>query len=270
MTRVAAVIGDPIDHSLSPVLHAAAFKASGIDGVLVPLRVMADDIAPALAGLRALGFVGASVTVPHKASVAALCDRLVVPAQPIGAVNCVTFADGETVGHNTDAGGFADALAEAGFDASGQRCILLGGGGAARAAAAGRALAGCAPGTVVARAPARVSWAAAQPWTSQSLERLLADASLLVDCTSSGLSAEREAALPAPVPIAAMAPTALVATLVYHRETALLTAAAARGLATLDGASMLLHQGARAFHLWTGIEPPIEAMRTALRTALSR
>lgn len=262
-TRVAAVIGWPVEHSQSPALHNAAFAAAGVDAVLVALPVAPGGVAAAVAGMRAAGFLGASVTVPHKRAAYDACDRLAPSAQAVGAVNCLELAADGVIGHNTDAGGFVDALAEAGHPVSGRRAVILGGGGAARAVWAGLGQAG-ATSAIVARSPGKVDWAAASPWTREALGALLGDCDLLVDATSMGLDAAREAALPAPIPLERLAPGALVTTLVYHRETALLAAARARGLATCDGAGMLVHQGARAFRLWTGVAAPLDAMWRAM------
>ncbi len=263
-TRVGAVIGAPVAHSLSPALHNAAFAAVGVDAVFVAWHVHPDDLGAAVAGLRALGVLGVSVTVPHKRAIIAHCDRLASPADEIGAVNCLVFerapgdaADGResvaVVGHNTDAGGFCDSLVQdAGFDPAGRRALLLGAGGAARAVAAGLRAAGAAEVAVIARRPEAVDWARAQPWTAAALGQACAQCDLVVDCTPLALSAEREAAIPCAVPIDRLSERAVVASLVYHREPALLAAARARGLRTLDGAGMLVHQGVRAFQLWTG------------------
>lgn len=271
-TRVGAVIGAPVEHSLSPALHNAAFAASGVDAVFVAWHVSPAELDAAVAGLRALGHLGVSVTVPHKRAIVRLCDDLAAPADTIGAVNCLAFerrgARVRIVGHNTDAGGFADSLErDAGFDAHGCRAVLLGAGGAARAVHAGLSDRGAARVHVVARRPGAVDWIAARPWTSESLAELCGACDLLVDCTPLALSAEGEARAPAPVPVERLPGHALVASLVYHRRPALLAAASARGLRTLDGAGMLVHQGARAFALWTGREPPVEVMWAAMRAA---
>lgn len=271
-TRVGAVIGAPVLHSLSPALHNAAFAELGIDAVYVALHVEPEALAAAVAGFRALGFLGVSVTVPHKESVARLCDRLASPAQTIGAVNCLVLErrgpSMEIIGHNTDAGGFVDSLRlDAGMDPAGARVVLLGAGGAARAVAAGLGQAGAAAIHVIARNPGPVAWAQALPWTDDALLQACAACDLLVDCTSTGLGPEREARIPAPIPVHALPDHAVVASLVYHREPGLLALARARGLATLSGAGMLVHQGARAFELWTGKRAPVAAMWTALRRA---
>lgn len=256
-TRVGAVIGWPVDHSRSPALHNAAFAALGADAVFVALAVAPADLAAALRGMAALGFLGASVTVPHKQAAMQLCDSLDPAAEAIGAVNCVAFARSALVGHNTDAAGFVDSLAsDLGRDPRGARAVLLGAGGAARAVAHGLAAAGAAEVVVVARRSA--SWCAARPWSD--LDGLAAGCDLLVDCTSAALGGQP---YPAPVPVAALPAGAAVVTLMYGAPSPLLDAARARGLAAMDGAGMLVHQGARAFTIWTGRPAPIDVMRQA-------
>jgi shikimate dehydrogenase len=243
-------------------LHNAAFRAAGIDAVFVALRVEPANLASAVRGLAALEVLGASVTVPHKQSIIEHCDRLDVSAEQIGAVNCLEIDGSAIIGHNTDGYGFIDsARTGLGFEPDGSKVVLLGGGGAARSLHWALVDAG-ATVRVVARTPTKVGWESAEPW--ESLDQHLAGADLLVDCTTIGLSSERESQA-SPIALDALPDTAAVATLVYHRETSLLAAARARGLHTLDGSGMLLHQGARAFRIWTGIEPPIEAMAAALR-----
>lgn len=269
-TRVGAVIGAPVAHSRSPDLHNAAFAAVDMDAVFVAWHVAPADLAAAVAGMRALGLLGASVTVPHKHAVAALCDRMAAPADAIGAVNCLVFerhgdAGVDIVGHNTDAGGFTDSLLhEAGFDPGGCRAVLLGAGGAARAVHAGLRSCGAARIDVVARRPHAVDWVAATPWTPTHLSNLAATCDLLVDCTPLALAPESEAVLTAAMPLHRLPAHALVASLVYHRRLALLEHARTRGLRTMDGAGMLVYQGARAFALWTGSEPPVAAMKAAM------
>lgn len=277
-TRVGAVIGAPVAHSRSPDLHNAAFAATGMDAVFVAWHVAPADLAAAVTGFRALGLLGVSVTVPHKRAVAALCDRLAAPADVIGAVNCLVFeprgdrgsdAGVDIVGHNTDAGGFTDSLLrEAGFDPGGCRAVLLGAGGAARAVHAGLRSCGAARIDVVARQPLAVDWTEATPWTPEHLSSLAPACDLLVDCTSLALSPESETHLTAIVPVDRLPAHAVVASLVYHRRPALLDHAGARGLRTMDGAGMLVHQGARAFALWTGSEPPVDAMEAAMQAAM--
>jgi shikimate dehydrogenase len=271
---VGAVIGAPVGHSRSPDLHNAAFAAVGLDAVFVAWHVAPADLAAAVAGFRTLGLLGVSVTVPHKQAIAPLCDRLAAPADAIGAVNCLVFerrgAGVEIIGHNTDAGGFTDSLMrDAGFDPAGARVMLLGAGGAARAVHAGLRACGASRIDVVARQPGAVGWATSRPWTPEILAELAPACDLVVDCTPLALSDADEARMPAAIPLGRLPAHAVVASLVYHREPALLAQARARGLRTLDGAGMLVHQGARAFSLWTDREPPVDAMWAALRSALA-
>jgi shikimate dehydrogenase len=266
-TRLAAVLGWPVEHTRSPVMLNAAFAADQIDAVLVPIGVPPDGLAAVIAGLRAMNAFGASVTIPHKLAVLALCDELSPEAQAIGAVNCLQFGE-RLVGHNTDGDGFRDGLVAAGFDPRGKRVALLGAGGAARAVAYG--LRGARAIEVIARRPAEVGWAQAWPWTTDNLRECFERADLVVDCTSTGLAADTDAAFTDALPLDALAPAAWVSTLVYHRGTSLLERASAAGHSTLDGRAMLVHQGARAFQIWTGSPAPVEVMARALDASLAR
>lgn len=266
-TRVAAVIGWPVEHSRSPQMLNAAFAAAQLDAVMVPLAVEPDALPRAIAGLRAMRVLGASVTVPHKLAAAALCDELSPAARVIGAANCLQLDGDRLIGHNTDAEGFTDGLAAAGFARRSTRAILLGAGGAARAVAYGLRAAGAIE--VIARRPEQVGWALAWPWTEDHLRDAFARADLVVDCTSTGLDPDGEAAFVDGLPLDALRPSAWVATLVYHREPLLLSRARARGHATLDGRAMLVHQGARAFSIWTGAPAPVDTMARALDAALA-
>jgi shikimate dehydrogenase len=264
-TRLAAVIGWPVEHSRSPQLLNAAFAAAGIDAVMVPLAVPPERFADAVAGLRAMRALGASVTVPHKLAAASVCDELAPAARAIGAVNCLHLDEDRLVGHNTDEGGFTDGLIAAGFDLRGARALVLGAGGAARAVAYG--LRGARAVEVVARRADSISWAPAWPWTAEHLRDTFARADLVVDCTSSALGTD-EAAFVDALPLEALQPRTWVATLVYHRPTILLERAKARGHSTVDGRAMLVHQGARSFSLWTGHPAPIDVMTRALDDSL--
>jgi shikimate dehydrogenase len=268
-TRVAAVIGWPVEHSRSPQMFAAAAAAAaGLDAVMIPVGVPPESLAQIIGALRAMRALGASVTVPHKLAVAALCDELSPGAREIGAVNCLQFDGERLVGHNTDAGGFTDALVAAGFAPDGKRCVILGAGGAARAVAYGLRAAAVTALEVIARRPEEVSWTAARPWTTEELRGSFARADLVVDATAMAL-ADGDAAAVDALPLEALPGGAWVSTLVYHRRAALFERASQRGHSTLDGRGMLVHQGARAFALWTGRAPPIEAMRRALDAALA-
>lgn len=266
-TRVAAVIGWPVEHSRSPQMFAAAFAAAGLDAVMIPIGVPPESFAQVIAALRAMRALGASVTLPHKLAVAALCDELSPAAAEIGAVNCLRFEGDGLFGHNTDCHGYTDALVAAGFDPEGKRCVILGAGGAARAVAYGLRMMDVAALDVIARRPQRVAWTTARPWTPVELRASFARADLLVDATPMGLHDSDAATIDA-LPLETLRSGAWVSTLVYHRATSLLQRAVDRGHSAIDGRSMLVHQGARAFALWTGTTPPIHAMQRALDEAL--
>jgi shikimate dehydrogenase len=246
-------------------MHNAAFAALGIDAVFVALAVPPGKAVAAVRGLAAAGLLGVSVTVPHKTEVVAACDHLEGLARVIGAVNCVSFGERGVVGHNTDGIGFVDALkARLAYTVAEKRAVLLGAGGAARAVSHALLQAGAAQVSVLARAPGEVSWTAALSFQGEVLGRLLPETDLLVDCTPTGLVPGGEASLPAEVPLDLLPASAVVSSLVYHREPELLNRARNRGLPILDGAGMLVHQGARAFRIWTGREPPVTVMWRAL------
>lgn len=265
-TRLAAVLGWPVSHSKSPALHNAAFAAAQINAVYVAMAVAPLDLPNVVTGLRAISLLGASVTVPHKQAILPLCDELSDAAQAIGAVNTLAFrSDGKLVGHNTDGEGYVRAFEEATSQTvQGKRVLVLGGGGAARAVAYGVRQAGASSVQIVVRSPTKVTWQKAFAWTDKVLERELPGADVLIDCTSMGLDVASEAAVPPPLRLALLPDHAIVSTLVYHRETALLRAARERGLLTVDGAGMLVHQGALAFTLWTGAEAPLAEMARAM------
>jgi shikimate dehydrogenase len=269
-TKLAAVLGWPIEHTRSPAMLNAAFIADRVDAVLVPIGVTPEELPAAVAGLRAMKAIGASVTLPHKLAVARLCDELSPAAKAIGAVNCLELArdDGRLIGHNTDCDGFLDALTAAGCELRGKRVVLLGAGGAARAVAYG--VRGARAIEVIARKPGEVAWAPAWPWTADNLRDCFARADILVDCTSACLQPESDSELTDSLPFDALPAGAWVATLVYHRATSLLERASSLGHSTLDGRAMLVHQGARAYAIWTGLAAPVEVMTRALDASLSR
>jgi len=263
--KQAAVLGWPVEHSKSPAMMNAAFAACGIAAEMIRIAVPPEGFAQTIAELRARPMLGASVTVPHKLAAHALCDELSPAATAIGAVNCLALEGDLLVGHNTDAPGFVDAALAAGMHLGNSRVVLLGAGGAARAVAYGCREAG-AQVEVVARTPESVSWIRARPWNA--LEALFTATDLVVDCTSAGLDRERDAELVASLPLEGLAHRAWVATLVYHAKTIFIERAQALGHSTLDGRAMLVHQGARAFTLWTGVAAPLDVMAAALLSTL--
>lgn len=278
-TRVVGVIGWPVSHSRSPVMHNAAFAALGLDWAYVPLPVEPGRVGDALRGLRALGFRGANVTVPHKQAVIAYLDALTDAAQAVGAVNTIVVRDdGSLLGDTTDGYGFLADLAERGARAGG-RTVVIGAGGAARSvvfalASVGGEVAVCARDTVKAEEVCRAVVAAhlgarvsahrfpdALPALTQGALR----PDLIVNATSLGLH-EGD---PLPWTEAAELGRGQVAyDLIYNRETEWLQLARERGATAIDGLGMLVHQGARAFELWTGARAPVDVMRTAAEKPL--
>jgi shikimate dehydrogenase len=266
-TRLAAVIGDPIRHSLSPTIFNAAFDEVGLDWVYLAFEVAEPDTAAALDAARVLGIEGLSVTMPHKTAVARLVDELTPSARTLDAVNCVVRDGRRLVGHNTDGAGFVASLAaDAGFDPAGRACVVLGAGGAARAVVLALSEAGAGQVSVVNRTADRAESTASLAGTVGRVG-VAGDArraDLVVNATSVGMGGDG-----CPIDPDLLGPGQLVADLVYHPVTTpLLEAAQARGAATLDGVGMLVHQGAVAFGLWTGRPAPVAAMGTAARAAL--
>ena len=271
-TRLAGVLGHPIRHSLSPVLLNAAFRAADLDWVYLAFDVGLDQLDGAIAGARALGLGGLSLTMPLKEAVAERMDRLAPAAARLGAVNAVVRDGDELVGHNTDGAGFVDAVRRAGWDPRGAACVVLGAGGAARAVVLALAEAGVAQVAVVNRTPARAEVAAGLAGPAGRVGSL-ADAGaadLVVNATPLGMGATDADDAPIGDVVSALrGPGQLVVDLVYHPvSTTLLQGAAARGAAVLTGVGMLVHQAARAFTLWTGRPAPVEAMVEAASTAL--
>lgn len=272
-TTLVGVMGWPVKHSLSPAMHNAAFAELGLDWVYVPLPVYPDHVGEAMRGLRALGFAGANVTVPHKQAVLAHLDEVGRAAQVIGAVNAIIVRNGSLYGDNTDAVGFIASLREAGFDPSGTYCALLGAGGAARAVAHALADAGALQVCIYNRSFSRAFDLCGdmakfhpdvrfEPASLSDLSTIGDDTDLLINATLLGMWPDTEASpWPQELPI----PGHLtVFDLVYNpQETLLLTQARGVGAKTVGGLGMLVHQGAAAFEMWTGRPAPLETMREA-------
>jgi shikimate dehydrogenase len=267
-STVVGVIGDPIAHSLSPLLHNAAFDALGLDWVSVAFPVRAGMTAAALTGMRALRIAGLSVTMPHKEEAFAAVDDNTEVARRLGAVNCVTWRDGALVGDSTDGEGFLVALRRAaGFDPEGRRCLVIGAGGAARAVTLALAEAGAAEVAVVNRTAARAVTASALagPAGRVGSGADVEQAELVVQATPVGMAggdgAERGAL---PVERSALHAGQVVVDLVYNPlETPLLAAARTSGAEVVTGLGMLVHQAALAVERWTGLGVPVEAMWAA-------
>lgn len=268
-TRFAGVIGDPVGHSLSPLLHNAAFAALGLDWAYGAFRVPPAEVAAAVTGARALGFVGLSVTMPDKEAAAAAADERTATVERLGAANTLAFGPGGTSAASTDGEGLLADLRGAGFDPAGRDVVVLGAGGAARAAILALAEAGAASVTVVNRTEARGAAAAALAGTAgrRGDVEAIADAALVVKATPVGMptpeatgAGDEGAALGG-----RCGAGQLVVDLVYHPAvTPFLEAARAAGATTRNGLGMLVHQAAAQVGLWTREPPPLEAMWAAV------
>lgn len=270
-TRIVGVIGWPVSHSLSPLIHNAAFAALQMDWAYVPLPVPPGNVLEALRGLRALGFAGANVTMPHKTEIAGLADELTDDARLLWSVNTLVVTTDGIVGHNTDCPGFDRFITrDAGFDAADKTALVFGAGGAARACAVALARAGLRELVIALRDPSH----------AQSLRDAVDDigtkvravtfdeapsvtADLVVNATPLGAHGES-------LPIPALGPDVLVVDLLYRpRQTPLLAVARDTGASSYSGLGLLLHQAGLAFELWTGRPAPLDVMSAAAMTELA-
>jgi shikimate dehydrogenase len=282
--HVVGVIGSPVAHSLSPLLHNSAFAALGLAETWrsFAFEVPPGQAASALDSMRRAGITGLSVTMPHKADVAALVDECSDVARRLTAVNCVHQQRGRLHGSNTDGEGFLASLTRgADFEPMGKRCLVIGAGGAARAVVLALARAGAAEVAVVNRTPRRAFEAAALAGDNGRVvdltEGAIADAAtvadLVVNATPVGMEGAATAAAGTGPSAWLVAPQLLgsgqiAADLVYApRQTPWLAAAATAGATTLDGLGMLVHQAAAQLVLWTRENAPVEAMWHAAEAA---
>lgn len=270
-TRVVGVLGWPVSHSLSPAIHNAAFGALELDWAYVPLPVPPGRVPDALTGIRALGFAGANVTMPHKTEVADLVDDMSDDAALLRSVNTLVVTADGIAGHNTDAPGFDRFLRrDAGFDAAGRAALLFGAGGAARACALALARSGLRELTVALREPARAEpVAAAVDGLGAKVSVVEFDdardvtADLIVNATPLGAHGE-------PLPHPPLEPGVLVVDLLYRpRQTPLLSSARAAGATAFGGLGLLLQQAGLAFEMWTGQPAPLEVMSAAALAELA-
>ena len=278
-TKLLAVLGDPVGHSLSPVLQNAAIRKLGLDWCYMALPVSAAALPVALDGLHALGAVGLNVTIPHKRAVMPLLHGVTPLAQRIGAVNTLLRQPHGWAGDNTDMAGFMAPLQRQGVDLKNKTALVLGGGGSARAVVAGCGALGCGRILVAGRDPQRLQRFLAEaqcladhlegiPWAR--LDAVLASVELVVNTTPVGMSPAVASCPLHPSQLGRLRPHTWVYDIIYTpRPTALLRQARARGCATIDGLAMLVGQGAAALRLWSGRHDVDEdAMLVAASTAL--
>ncbi len=267
--KLAGVIGWPVAHSRSPRLHGYWLDHYGIDGAYVPLPVAPENLAQVVPGLANAGFAGINVTLPHKETIIALLDEIDPAARRIGAVNTVIFDNnGNMTGQNTDAFGFMENIRDRQpqFDLSGQTAVVLGAGGAARAVIVALLDAGVSELRLSNRTAQKAAQLSSEldgnisivPWAERS--ECLANAGFLVNTTNLGMTGQP----PLEIALDVLPETAIVHDIVYTPlQTDLLAQAANRGLATIDGLGMLLHQARPGFEAWFGQVPVVdEALRT--------
>ena len=264
-TRLTCLLGHPVAHSVSPQIHNAAFATARIDAVYLAFDVPPARVPEVVAGLRALGMLGANVTVPHKRAIWELADARTPEAELIGAANTLFWDAGALVADNTDAGGLQEVLQRDVRLEPGDPVLLFGAGGAARAAA-----------VALGRLDARLQVRARRSEAAAQIARLaaehgatLTDSStprLVINATPLGLHGE-----PLPAPLMTLERDQIALDLVYGpSDTPFLAAARARGAAAFDGLGMLVAQAALAWTRWTGHPAPIPAMRAAAEAALGR
>lgn len=270
------IFGWPVAHSKSPAMHESAARALGIGLVYEKFAVEPTSLSEAILAKHRDGIDGYNVTVPHKRAVVTLLDDLSAEASAIGAVNTVVKSGESYLGYNTDAPGFVRSLEETGLSLEGLRVSVLGAGGAARAGIVGLARAGAASIDVIARRPERAAALVDAlrgrvdvALVARSLDEAhepFSVSDLLVQATSATLGSNPlAAAFAEALPIDALPTHAAVVDMVYQpRHTTVLAKAASRGLRTIDGLGMLLHQGAIAFEMWTGATAPLDVMRNVL------
>jgi shikimate dehydrogenase len=276
-TQIYGIFGHPVEHSLSPIMHNAAFEAIGMQAVYIPFAVKPEDLGKATMALRAMNVQGVNVTIPHKGAVIEFLDDLDISAKQVGAVNTIVRRGPKLVGYNTDADGFAQSLKKDGhFDAEGKRAVLLGAGGAGSAAALALAKTGVRRLVIANRNKARAEVLAKRVRKyfdretvavgldeTRALYWLIRESDLLVNATSVGLSNDEKLKIN---------PNSLHEKLfVYdmiYRETPLLKQARRKGLKVSDGMGMLVSQGAMSFELFTGKRAPFRVMKNAVDHAM--
>jgi shikimate dehydrogenase len=275
LQEVVCCLGQPVAGNPTQYMMEKAFAAAGLDWKYLTCDVPPENLGDAVRGIRALGFKGANLTIPHKVAVIPLLDRLSPAADLMGAVNCVKRVEEQLVGENTDGKGFVHALREFG-DPAGRSYVLLGAGGAARAIAMELGLGGAASITIVNRDLARGqsltelirqrTTAASEFVPLNGDYAIAADADVFINATSIGLG---DASARVPIAASSLRPELIVADVIFNPpQTWLIRTAADRGCKTMDGLGMLVNQAVISFRIWTGREADAGVMRDALEEFL--
>jgi shikimate dehydrogenase len=268
-TKIVGIFGNPIEHTLSPLMHNSAFKTLGLDICYIAFRVLPEDLPRAVKAISGLNLLGVNITVPHKENVIPLLDEVDKEAAFIGAVNTVVNSDGKLKGYNTDGRGFMSSLSENRISTGGKVILVIGAGGASRA--------------ISYYLSEKASKLYLYDINTQKAGKLTSDLQkirgnvfhaenidvidkphILINATPLGLKPGD----PLPLDPDLITSDTTVCDLVY-KKTRLLQEAANRGAKTIDGSGMLLWQGVLAFELWTGIKPPVDIMRQALLSRIT-
>lgn len=275
-TGLTGLLGSPVSHSISPLMHNEAFRLLNLDYVYLCFDVGTDTLKTAVEGLKTIGIKGFNCTMPDKNLMCELCDELSPAARMIGAVNTVLNDNGKLIGHNTDGVGYMRSVADAGFSIIGKKMTLLGAGGAAVSICTQAALDGVSSIDIYNRPGKNYERAVALADTlnketscqvnvydiadSKSLTDSIGESAILVNGTSLGMAPDTDTC-----PIndeSVFRPGLIVSDIIYNpRETKLLSLAKAHGCSTFNGLYMLLYQGAEAFRIWTGTDMPVEPIK---------
>ena len=263
-TKITGIIGWPVEHSKSPLMHNAAFDALGLNYCYIAMPVQPERLKEAIEGIRALGFTGINVTIPHKQTVIQYLDEIDEEARFIGAVNTIKNEDGRLTGYNTDGRGFMESLREEGIDPSGKNIFVIGVGGAARAVC-----------YYLCKSASKLYLHGRNMQKASSLMNDLKDissnvsitetkkniqyADIIINATPLGMKEDD----PMPFEPSMLRPDQIVCDLIYW-DTPLIKQARQIGCKAVNGLGMLLWQGVLAFKIWTGITPPVDLMREHL------
>jgi shikimate dehydrogenase len=278
-TRVCGVIGDPIEHTLSPIMQNAAFEGQNLDYMFLAFKVKSTELENAVNGMRALNIRGLNVTMPHKSSILKYLDRIDLSAQIINSVNTILSRDSKLFGFNTDGIGAVKALRENGVELKGRKVLLLGAGGAARAIAYAMARESdelavlnrsLKPAQDLAKLLEKTvnKKIVAGALTPKEIELNLQDSDILINATSVGMKPKPNES---PVPLKLLRSNLAVMDIVYNPiETQLAKDAKAAGAKVVSGIEMLIYQGAASFEIWTGKSAPVEVMRQAALNHLQK
>ena len=277
-TKLTGLLGNPLGHSFSPVMHNRAFELLGLNFFYMPIEVTPENLKDVACGISKMNFAGYNVTIPHKIRIMEHLDGIDELARSIGAVNTVTIKDGVTTGHNTDGEGFIRSLeTETGTSVKGKTLLVLGTGGAARAVAMALAFKGAERIIICNRTEQKARDLSRDinekvrpcsevipmaPWEIKNAAR---QADVVINTTSVGMHPEEDRM---PLDGEAIPEGIVVCDIIYNPDkTKLLRVAESKGCKIVSGLGMLVYQGAEAFRLWTGTEPPVDEMFAVVRAS---